>query len=447
MAPTFEVSTLGSVEVSHEAQGQAEVHSGPVKSCIAEPKVEELAVPDSPISVQEPESSSQQEPESLAVQDPEPHAVQEPETSTVQEPKGAVNLEAVSNAVQEPEEPMILLPDLFLSWAAEVKPMSPYYKEVGPPSIKWLKDTCGYDEQEYKKWIGLDAPFFIGMLMEKAGPEEYRLGIDVANWLFAFDDLIDENTYENPEAIKAEIDEVLALMTFEPLVVDEEKLKVEHPLRWIALTIWQRFQKISSQDVQQRYYNATKDYCYQVFEQSNPHSLDHVTTIDQYLEHHSCSSGSYMVITSIEAALGIKIPNYVFEHQAMKDAQQLVAEILVLQNDVYSHQKEVARGDNHNFISIMRSLPPSPPWGPRISEQEATNHVGKAVADRYRRWYIIMYEMPQWEEKVDGEVQRYLKGCQELLIANLRWSFQTKRYFGEENVRVHQTRLIKPSKM
>lgn len=72
--------------------------------------------------------------------------------------------------------------------------------------------------------------------------------------------------------------------------------------------------------------------------------------------------------------------------------------------------------------------------------------------------------MPIWGEKIDKEVQRYLRGCLELSIGNLHWrydqianphyiqalanqygnfSYATGRYLGKDGPEVRATRQLR----
>ena len=59
-----------------------------------------------------------------------------------------------------------------------------------------------------------------------------------------------------------------------------------------------------------------------------------------------------------------------------------------------------------------------------ISQQAAYDRVGSLLQDRYRKWYLAHSEVPLcWGEKVDTDVQLYLKGCLDVALANLNWRY------------------------
>lgn len=55
--------------------------------------------------------------------------------------------------------------------------------------------------------------------------------------------------------------------------------------------------------------------------------------------------------------------------------------------------------------------------------QVAFNHVGGMLRACVRDWYMALAELPSWGKKVDREVQRYVQGVKNVVMANLNWRF------------------------
>ena len=58
-----------------------------------------------------------------------------------------------------------------------------------------------------------------------------------------------------------------------------------------------------------------------------------------------------------------------------------------------------------------------------MSQQEAYNFAGDAVKKRYHEWYVELSKVPHWGEEVDMQVQTYIRGCQNIVLANLNWRY------------------------
>jgi hypothetical protein len=56
-----------------------------------------------------------------------------------------------------------------------------------------------------------------------------------------------------------------------------------------------------------------------------------------------------------------------------------------------------------------------------MTEQQALDHIYPYIKKFYREWYIVLAQIPQWEEVVDLEVQKYIQACQNVVIANVNY--------------------------
>ncbi|KAL9623919.1 MAG: hypothetical protein Q9160_001911 [Pyrenula sp. 1 TL-2023] len=99
-----------------------------------------------------------------------------------------------------------------------------------------------------------------------------------------------------------------------------------------------------------------------------------------------------------------------------------------------SSQLEDAEGVNHNLVAICRIN--------GESAQQAFDHVNGMLKECYRDWYLALSKLPQWGEKTDEQVQKYIQGVQDVVHANMNWSFKSQRYLGPMHDVIRQTREI-----
>lgn len=53
--------------------------------------------------------------------------------------------------------------------------------------------------------------------------------------------------------------------------------------------------------------------------------------------------------------------------------------------------------------------------------QQAFDCVNELLKDCYRDWFLAQANLPQWGEHVDFQVQKYIQGVQNVVLANLNW--------------------------
>lgn len=73
-----------------------------------------------------------------------------------------------------------------------------------------------------------------------------------------------------------------------------------------------------------------------------------------------------------------------------------------------------------------------------------------AIEQAYELWEKTLHwffecrkVIPSWGPEIDRQVALYVQGLEDWIIANGVWSFETKRYFGEEAQLVRKTRQVK----
>ena len=56
-----------------------------------------------------------------------------------------------------------------------------------------------------------------------------------------------------------------------------------------------------------------------------------------------------------------------------------------------------------------------------MEPQEAFDQMGELLKALFRAWYLALAELPQWGEAIDSQVQKYIEGVQDMLLANVNW--------------------------
>ena len=70
-----------------------------------------------------------------------------------------------------------------------------------------------------------------------------------------------------------------------------------------------------------------------------------------------------------------------------------------------------AEGVSHNLVIIYRLM--------GKFQEEAFENINNHLKACFRNWYLAHAEPPQWGEAVDSGVFKYIRGIQDLVLANL----------------------------
>ncbi|RLL97391.1 hypothetical protein CFD26_105000 [Aspergillus turcosus] len=340
------------------------------------------------------------------------------------------------------------LPQLFVLFLSENPVVNPHYEEVRKESEEWLANECSFDERSRRILNKTDFSYFCSIAAPDAGPEELRTVCDWGNWVFPFDDMFDNGGLkDDPARAQQLIDSLLAGMQDEGAHPSE----AESSLVRVHNTVWQRIAQASPVGmhnpepssyithaayigVRRRFAASMGDYCKGSIEQVRTCSMGRYPSLDEMLALRRQSAGVAPLFALVEYAHKLDIPDHVFECRSIKEIERIGVDLVLLQNDILSYCKEEKEGVAHNVVAICRHS--------GMPAQMAFNHIGNMLVARYKDWYLALAELPSWGEHVDAQVQQYIRGVQNVVMANLNWSFRSGRYFGDAKDIVRKSMIV-----
>ncbi|KAK7598430.1 hypothetical protein V3481_000061 [Fusarium oxysporum f. sp. vasinfectum] len=163
-------------------------------------------------------------------------------------------------------------------------------------------------------------------------------------------------------------------------------------------------------------------------------STDSIPSIQEMLDTRRLSSGVTPLYHLIEYAHDIKLPDEVFQNPIIQRLELLGADFVLLSNDILSYRKEENDDCPFSMVAACRMTGQSP--------QEAFDTVGNLLEERYQYWQKAIEQLPSWGPEIDANVARYIKGIQNVVQANITWSFRSGRYFGKQAPEIRRTRMI-----
>ncbi|KAE8146500.1 pentalenene synthase [Aspergillus avenaceus] len=325
----------------------------------------------------------------------------------------------------------VRLPKMFVLFLSEIPAVNVHYDSVKRESEMWMSSVCSLDEKARKIISKTDFSFFCAITVPDASPTELRTVFDWGNWVFPFDDKFDNGALkDDPVQAQQLVDRLLAGMVDEAASIHEED-----PLIQIHDSVWDRISKVAaSLCVCRRFAKYTRDYCRGAVEQVHSSSKGNYPSLDEMLKFRRQSAGVSPLFALVEYAHKLYIPDPVFQTRSIKEIERIGIDLVLLQNDILSYCKEEKEGVTHNMVAICRRS--------GMPAQMAFDHVGEMLLTRYHDWYLALSELPSWGEEIDAEVQQYIRGVQNVVRANLHWSFRSGRYFGDANEDVRKTGIV-----
>ncbi|CVK85123.1 uncharacterized protein FMAN_02036 [Fusarium mangiferae] len=323
----------------------------------------------------------------------------------------------------------VILPDMFKGFVVETPPMNPNYETVKPISERWLAEKCSFSPRMRKRVEFCDFAIFISIAAPDAPFDKLKTMCDWGNWVFPFDDMFDEGSLKSdPKKSQVVIDSLMADM------LDQTYTRTKSAVVQAHDDIFRRVSKGSTVGARRRFALAMKQYTDGVVHHVNQFSTNSIPSIQEMLDTRRLSSGVTPLYHLIEYAHDIRLPDEVFDNPVIQKLELLGADFVLLSNDILSYRKEENDDCPFSMVAACRMTGQSP--------QEAFDTVGNLLEERYQDWQSSIEQLPSWGPDIDTNVARYIQGIQNVVQANITWSFRSGRYFGKQAPEIRRTRMI-----
>eukprot|EP00753_Platysulcus_tardus_P013398 PLAT3672.1.p1 GENE.PLAT3672.1~~PLAT3672.1.p1 ORF type:complete len:412 (-),score=-36.47 PLAT3672.1:340-1575(-) len=340
----------------------------------------------------------------------------------------------------DPTEPdHFILPDL-VGHCTFPLTYHPNGDAIAAQSVRWLDQMCpDLTPKKRKALYGLQA----GELTAHCYPysitdNHLRVVSDFMNYLFHLDNISDGMMTRDTETLADAVMNALWYPhEYRPThAPGKEQPEKEINAGQIARDYWARCIQDAGPGVQARFKESLSFFFEAVHKQAQDRDAGIIPDLESYIDVRRDTSGCKPVFDLMEYALGIDLPDYVVEHPVIKALNQGTNDLVTWSNDIFSYNVEQSRGDTHNMVVILMQY-----HGHTL--QSAIDYVGDLCRQTINTFIENKSKVPSWGPEVDKDVAGYVQGLQEWIVGSLHWSFQTKRYFGDNGAEVKRTRYVK----
>ncbi|KIY61575.1 terpenoid synthase [Cylindrobasidium torrendii FP15055 ss-10] len=323
---------------------------------------------------------------------------------------------------------IISFPETLKNWPYPRK-TNPHYRPYDTQTE--MIDRLGLLNQEnIKQFVRCNLPLFSSLTYSLLSEEGYCVGLDFINLGF----MIDQVTDNMKEWEAAAIGNLVSDAVCNP---QKPRPEGEHAIGELARLFGQRLAHSGSKACIQRFCRpgaSWDDYCMSMSEEARDREDHRVRSVEEYMRLRIRTVG---VIPTLDLLLfDIEIPEDVLDHPTMSKLRLLAGEIICLENDLYSYQREVATGDPmHNIVDVAMQV-----HGMHV--QDAIDWVAKKVTDRMAKYLKLSKEIFWDDRSLDTQVRIYISGMANWITGNQCWSFEGQRYFGKDVEKVRKERKV-----
>ncbi|KAG7441671.1 terpenoid synthase [Guyanagaster necrorhizus] len=318
------------------------------------------------------------------------------------------------------------IPDTLAYWPWP-RNNNPHYEEVKAVSNTWFRSLKAFRPEAQRAYERCDSSLLASLAYSTATKEHLRTGCDLFHVVFAFDEYTDSAP---PEIVRQYADIVMDAIKnpSKPRPTDEVVLGV------IAQEFWALSVKSASNTSQKHFIEGFGNYVAAVVQEAKDRHHHHIRNVEDYFDIRRQTVGAYPSYALLE--LGYDLPDEVFNHPIVVALRRLGVDMIILDNDLASYNKEQALEEYpHNILTSV------------MNDRNCDLHDALSwVEDRYRltrnTFLRLWTEIPSWGPETDATASLYLHGLASCVRGNECWNFESGRYFGSSGRAVQQHRMV-----
>ncbi|KAG1839502.1 isoprenoid synthase domain-containing protein [Suillus tomentosus] len=306
---------------------------------------------------------------------------------------------------------MIYLPDTMVNWPWP-RTVNPHYEDVKAEVDASFRDFKALSPELQEAFDKCDAALLQALTYPNIPREHLRIACDLMNLFY----VVDEYTDIANEAVTKEMADIVLDALHNPHKIRPEG---ECILGEIARQFWARAIQSASLSSQCHFLETFSEYINSVVVEAHDREKGRRRSLDDYLKLRRKTVGAKPVFPILE--MGIDLPDEVFYHPVIVDLSDCITELIIIDNDMISYNKERAVGNEaHNLIStIMFDL------GLDIGGAMAwAAHYHTEVE---KRFFDGLAKVPSWGPSVDVLVKEYLDGTAMWARGHHSWGYETQR--------------------
>ncbi|EJD00099.1 terpenoid synthase [Fomitiporia mediterranea MF3/22] len=320
----------------------------------------------------------------------------------------------------------LFLPELLANWPWP-REINPHYEEVKKEADAWFRSFNAFSTRSQLAFDKCDFALLASLAYPRVSKEHLRTGCDLMILLFAIDEYTD---MEHEIAVREIIDIVIDAINNPHKARPADELVLGE----IARQFWTLAIKTATRTSQCHMIEGLVANLEAVVQQAADRDNDEYYSIASYLEFRRENIGAKPAFVPME--LHLDLPDEVFYHPVITELSQYVTDMVILDNDMNSYNKEQATGDDHaNIVTVvMHEL--------HTGLDDAMEWILKYHRELETKFLDGLKRVPSWSSEIDLHVQQYVHGLANWPRGNDCWCFESGRYFGSKGLEVQRTRRV-----
>jgi len=308
----------------------------------------------------------------------------------------------------------ITLPAFYCPFPSQ---LSPLVEEVHQHTLAWASSyNLLQKEAALRRFNGARYAWLAARTYPQAGFAELALTNDFFSWLFLLDDQFDDGLLgRQPERMQEVIQGLLAILG----VVSGEPL--QGPLARALYELWDRMLPLTTPRWRTRFIRHLLAYFDSYGWETRNRASGTIPDVEVYIEVRQDAGAMRLALDYMDLTEHIDLPVEIYQSSLVQVLLRLTNNIVCWSNDIFSLEKELARGDLNNLVLAI--------------QQERGSSLPEAIArvnELVTREVLLFQEISQLAlvgvSDYRPDLQKYLAGMQAWIRGNLDWSLESQRY-------------------
>ncbi|SIN73470.1 hypothetical protein SAMN04488055_1026 [Chitinophaga niabensis] len=318
-------------------------------------------------------------------------------------------------------ETITSIPDLYCPYPSR---MSPYVEEVAAATDAWMKRFALFpSEQAFTEFSNYKMAW---MTCRTIPDGDLPLLITINNfysWLFVLDEQLD---HISPETAAIRDKNFLQnfISGFVKILRNDQFVSIAEGGNVLAAfsDIWQNLIPASRASWQCQFTISLKaTFEAAIWEAANANS-ETPPTVKQYMRMRPYFSGANLGTDINELATATSLPVYVLQDQDFVRIVDLCRRVVCWANDIFSLAKEIAHGDNHNLVMVLK-------YNEDLTMEKALNEAARIHDYEMHQIEQLRRKLPDFGPQLNKDVKAYLDGLETMVSGFFWWSLEdTPRY-------------------
>ncbi|KDQ62253.1 hypothetical protein JAAARDRAFT_453389 [Jaapia argillacea MUCL 33604] len=321
---------------------------------------------------------------------------------------------------------MLYIPDTMANWPWPRKTNS-FHEQVAQESNVWIHGFKAFTERSQQAMDKCDFCLLAALTYVEANRDHFRIACDLTNFFFVIDEYTD---VESAPVVHQMIDIVIDALN-NP---HKPRPQGEVVLGEMARQFWSLAIKTATPTSRKHFLRSFTDYLNSIAEQAADRDNNYIRTIEEYLVFRRENIGARPSFAAGE--LHLNLPDHVFDHPVLKELQYYSADLIILDNDIASYNKEQATGDDlHNILTIaMHQF--------QTDYDGAIAWVSQYHQDVQTKFLQKLKMVPSFGPEIDEKLWEFINHVANCPRGNYSWNFESGRYFGKKGMEIMESRYV-----